>query len=44
MEWDSVENAKKFAGSDDLREKMQEVGVTDRPDMYFLNEDERTSQ
>jgi hypothetical protein len=29
--------AKEFASSDDLRQKMQEVGVIDRPDVYFLN-------
>jgi len=29
-------------GSDDLREKMQEAGVSDRPDIYFLNEEDRT--
>jgi heme-degrading monooxygenase HmoA len=44
FEWDSVENAKQFAGSDELREKMEEVGVIDRPDMYFLNEVDKTSQ
>ena len=44
LEWDSLENAQKFAGSDELREKMQEVGVADQPDMYFLNEADRTSQ
>ena len=28
--------AQAFAASDDLRQKMQEVGVVDRPDIYFL--------
>lgn len=36
MEWDNLENARQFADSDDLKEKMEEVGVTDRPDIYFL--------
>lgn len=29
--------AKAFAESKDLRETMQKVGVTDRPDVFFLN-------
>ena len=29
--------AKAFAASAELREKMQEVGVVDKPDVYFLN-------
>ena len=29
--------AKAFAASADLREKMKEVGVVDKPDIYFLN-------
>jgi hypothetical protein len=32
-----VAGAKAFASSDDLRDKMKEVGVIDRPDIYFLN-------
>ncbi|WP_428420488.1 hypothetical protein [Methylibium sp.] len=31
------DRAKAFATSADLREKMQEVGVVDKPDIYFLN-------
>jgi quinol monooxygenase YgiN len=44
LEWDSIENAKQFAGSDNLRETMEKTGVIDQPDMYFLNEADRTSQ
>lgn len=29
--------ARTFAESAELRAKMQEVGVTDKPDIYFLN-------
>ena len=29
--------AKAFAASADLRERMQESGVVDKPDIYFLN-------
>ncbi len=32
-----LNRAKVFATSQDLREKMQEVGVIDKPDIYFLN-------
>jgi heme-degrading monooxygenase HmoA len=37
LEWDDLEKARQFAQSSDLREKMQEVGVVDQPDVYFLN-------
>jgi hypothetical protein len=30
------DKAKTFAASDDLRHAMQEAGVSDRPDVYFL--------
>lgn len=40
-DWDSVENAKKFAGSVDLRETMMKAGVADHPDLYFLEEIEK---
>lgn len=32
-----LNRAKTFAESTDLRETMQKVGVTDKPDIYFLN-------
>ncbi len=32
------ERARAFAGSDDLREKMQQVGVIDKPDILFLHD------
>ena len=38
LEWDSVENAKKFAQSDELKEKMQEAGVVGKPAIHFLEE------
>jgi heme-degrading monooxygenase HmoA len=38
MEWDSVENARRFAESDDLHKVMEKAGVVDRPDVFFLNE------
>lgn len=41
LECDSLENARRFAGSDDLRQAMQRAGVVDRLDIYFLEEVER---
>jgi len=31
-----LNKAKTFAGSDDLRQAMQKAGVSDKPDVYFL--------
>lgn len=41
MDWDTIEHARRFMGSDDLRKKMQEAGVVGAPDIQFL-EDVRT--
>ena len=35
MQWDSIENGKKFASSDDLKKKMQQAGVISKPEFYF---------
>ncbi|HVO74482.1 MAG TPA: hypothetical protein VMT35_10705 [Ignavibacteriaceae bacterium] len=43
MEWDSFENAKKFAGSQDLKETMQKAGVLEMPDVFFLDEIQKTN-
>ncbi|MBE0620250.1 MAG: cyclase [Burkholderiales bacterium] len=37
FEAQDLNRAKAFATSADLREKMQKVGVVDKPDIYFLN-------
>ena len=37
MEWDSMENMQQFAQSDELKERMQEAGVTGPPAIYFMN-------
>jgi heme-degrading monooxygenase HmoA len=34
--WDSLENAQRFAASDNLREVMMEAGVVGRPEIHFL--------
>ncbi|MCE8425777.1 MAG: hypothetical protein J5U17_08380 [Candidatus Methanoperedens sp.] len=43
FEWDSLEKAKKFAQSEDLKKTMQRAGVIDKPDVYFLEEVEKVS-
>jgi heme-degrading monooxygenase HmoA len=41
FEWDELEKVRQFGQSDELRQKMQQAGVADRPDFYFLEEIER---
>ena len=36
IEWDSAENARKFASSPELKEAMQAAGVTSAPEVHFL--------
>ena len=38
LHWDSVDNMKKFRDSPELKEKMKEAGITERPSFYFLEE------
>ena len=35
FEWDSLERAKEFIDSDELKEKMENAGVSEKPDVYF---------
>jgi heme-degrading monooxygenase HmoA len=44
LEWESIEKALQFTQSPELREAMQQAGVADQPDVYFLEEVERLSQ
>lgn len=37
-EWDSVERAKVFISSDELKEKMKEAGVLGEPSINFLED------
>jgi len=43
FEWDDLGKARKFAQSEDLIKTMQLAGVIGKPDIYFLEEIERTS-
>ena len=38
FEWDSLENAREFAASEDLHEKMDEAGVVGEPELQFLEQ------
>jgi heme-degrading monooxygenase HmoA len=38
LEWEDLGKARRFVQSEDVREKMQEAGVLDQPDIYFLDE------
>lgn len=38
FKWDTIENARKFIASDDLKKAMQKAGVAEKPDIYFLEE------
>lgn len=40
LEWDDVEKAREFAGSEDLREAMQQAGVVGRPETRLMEEEE----
>ena len=44
LEWDNLDNARRFAQSDELREAMKEAGVTSQPDVRFLNGSVRVSE
>jgi hypothetical protein len=36
FEVESLQKARDFSASSDLRETMQKAGVVDKPDIYFL--------
>lgn len=40
LEVEDLDRAREFVASDDLREKMAEAGVSDQPDVYFLDHEE----
>lgn len=37
FEWDNVENARKFMGSEELKKKMEKAGVIVKPDIFLLD-------
>ncbi len=38
FKWDTIENARKFTESADLKKAMKKAGVADKPGIYFLEE------
>jgi hypothetical protein len=38
MDWDGLERARRFAGSDDLKQTMQRAGVVGEPEIRFLED------
>jgi heme-degrading monooxygenase HmoA len=43
FEWDNLDNARKFFESSNLRMRLQNAGVMDKPEVYFLEGIGRTS-
>jgi heme-degrading monooxygenase HmoA len=37
-QWDSIERARSFVESEELKEAMKQEGFSERPDFYFLKE------
>ncbi len=38
MDWDGLERARRFAGSNDLKQAMQKAGVIGEPEIRFLED------
>lgn len=38
FEWDSLDNARKYAASPELKAAMERAGVTGKPEIFFLEE------
>ncbi|MBI4298027.1 MAG: DUF1330 domain-containing protein [Chloroflexi bacterium] len=38
LEWESLDKAHKFTQSAELRQAMQQAGVVEQPEVYFLSE------
>ena len=43
FEWDNLDNARRYAQSEELQQAMQRDGVAEQPDIYFLDEVEKAS-
>ena len=42
-EWDDLKNARQFTQSEDLRTTMEKAGVISKPELFFLDGEERFS-
>jgi heme-degrading monooxygenase HmoA len=38
LQWNELRKARQFVASDDLRQAMERAGVSDQPNIYFLEE------
>ena len=38
FQWDNLDNARKYAGSPELKAAMEQAGVTSKPEILFLEE------
>ena len=38
LEWDNLANARRFAGDPSVQNVLMQAGLTDRPDVFFLEE------
>jgi len=38
LDWDSVEHARQFMGSEDLRSRMQQAGVVGTPEVHYVED------
>ena len=43
LEVNDLQKGREFARSEELRKAMESAGVSDKPDVYFLGQTERTS-
>ena len=43
FDWDTLENAHKFASSQELKEAMQKAGVIGMPEIFFLDEIQKSN-
>ena len=44
FEWDTLENARQFISAPGMKQAMEEAGVIDQPDVYFLENQESLTQ
>ena len=38
LDWDSIEHARRFMGSEELRSRMQQAGVVGTPDVQYIED------
>jgi hypothetical protein len=43
FEWDSLDGARQFVSSEELRDTMKDAGVADQPDFFFIEKVDQSS-